>query len=562
MKSLRYYIDLVEEEEFTFSPEQEKFLGNADRQDPHILKRMPGPKPPISYFKNPEDQETAKKLNFGQQNVNAVTQAFGGKPGEPEKFARSLQTQVASTDSTSVAPPVAPPVAEPVSTTGAVIPGKITAITAPPTDSAALDPARNPDSNTNIQGGPQGPPGRVPPKPAKKLLPVDEKLKPIQEKLKAMGYDLGPTGVDGRLGKYTKQAIDDFNSGKPPGKSKGPGPSGPTPPGPSEPATASAAKGPNGETIVKNAKGETGYIRQQGKSKTFIPYTPPTPAAPAAAPTPAANPPAAPTPVSGTAKGPNGETIVKDPKTGQMGYWARSGRSTTFVPMKLDPAALERLEKELGLTNTKSENFNKLTPVGQIQKIRQLVDEAQGRDALGANIEVPDTIPKKTSTLAGGTGQAPIMNTDVRALGPATEKATATTGTAGKAWGAVKSSPVGKFMGRHLPGASMAFGAQDAYSRGKEGDWVGAGIAAASTAASTVPVYGTAASIGLDLVNVARDWAAGKYDDPDQQREQDWSSVDPYVKDPELFKSLPPETQVRLNKIIQKAAEVAATEKK
>jgi hypothetical protein len=24
--------------------------------------------------------------------------------------------------------------------------------------------------------------------------------------------------VDGRLGKYTKQAIDDFNSGKPPGK--------------------------------------------------------------------------------------------------------------------------------------------------------------------------------------------------------------------------------------------------------------------------------------------------------------------------------------------------------
>lgn len=43
------------------TPEQEKWLGGANRQDPFIMARMPGPKPPASYFKDPEDQAIVKQ---------------------------------------------------------------------------------------------------------------------------------------------------------------------------------------------------------------------------------------------------------------------------------------------------------------------------------------------------------------------------------------------------------------------------------------------------------------------------------------------------------------------
>jgi len=46
------------------TPEQEKWLGGANRQDPYILNRMPGEKPPASYFTDPADQATAKQMGF------------------------------------------------------------------------------------------------------------------------------------------------------------------------------------------------------------------------------------------------------------------------------------------------------------------------------------------------------------------------------------------------------------------------------------------------------------------------------------------------------------------
>lgn len=46
------------------TPEQEKWLGGANRQDPYILWRMPGKKPPISYFTDPSDQELAKAIGY------------------------------------------------------------------------------------------------------------------------------------------------------------------------------------------------------------------------------------------------------------------------------------------------------------------------------------------------------------------------------------------------------------------------------------------------------------------------------------------------------------------
>jgi hypothetical protein len=75
------------EEEFKFSPEQEKWLGGANRQDPIILSRMPGPKPPVTYFKDPADQAKAKEMNFGQSNLNALKGLVGMKKGAEQAFA-------------------------------------------------------------------------------------------------------------------------------------------------------------------------------------------------------------------------------------------------------------------------------------------------------------------------------------------------------------------------------------------------------------------------------------------------------------------------------------------
>jgi len=75
--------ELVLREEWTPTPEQEKWLGNADRKDPYILARMPGEKPPLSYFKDPADQAKAKELNVGTSNLNTVKSVVGGKPDEP-----------------------------------------------------------------------------------------------------------------------------------------------------------------------------------------------------------------------------------------------------------------------------------------------------------------------------------------------------------------------------------------------------------------------------------------------------------------------------------------------
>ena len=75
--------ELILREEWTPTPEQVKWLGNADRKDPYILARMPGEKPPLSYFKDPDDQAKAKELNVGTSNLNTVKSVVGGKPDDP-----------------------------------------------------------------------------------------------------------------------------------------------------------------------------------------------------------------------------------------------------------------------------------------------------------------------------------------------------------------------------------------------------------------------------------------------------------------------------------------------
>ena len=71
---------------FKFAPDQEKWLGGANRQDPDILKRMPGPKPGVDYFAGQDDQARAKTLNIGRSNLNTVKGAVGAQKDAPEVF--------------------------------------------------------------------------------------------------------------------------------------------------------------------------------------------------------------------------------------------------------------------------------------------------------------------------------------------------------------------------------------------------------------------------------------------------------------------------------------------
>ena len=78
--------------------------------------------------------------------------------------------------------------------------------------------------------------------------------------------------------------------------------------------------------------------------------------------------------------------------------------------------------------------------------------------------------------------------------------------------GSIATKAAGSMGKKLIPGLGIAYGAADAYSRAKSGDYVGAGLAGLSGLASTVPGVGTAASAALDAANIARDYKAGAFD--------------------------------------------------
>jgi hypothetical protein len=80
--------------------------------------------------------------------------------------------------------------------------------------------------------------------------------------------------------------------------------------------------------------------------------------------------------------------------------------------------------------------------------------------------------------------------------------------------GALKAG--GKMLGKLIPGVGLAFGAKDAYDRYNKGDYLGAGLAGLSGVASLVPGIGTAGALALDAANLARDYKAGQFDEPEQ----------------------------------------------
>jgi hypothetical protein len=72
--------------------------------------------------------------------------------------------------------------------------------------------------------------------------------------------------------------------------------------------------------------------------------------------------------------------------------------------------------------------------------------------------------------------------------------------------GASMMGSAGKMAGKLLPGVGTALNAADAYSRAKEGDYVGAGIAGVGAAASPFPLLGTAVGAGTGALNAYRDY--------------------------------------------------------
>lgn len=100
---------------------------------------------------------------------------------------------------------------------------------------------------------------------------------------------------------------------------------------------------------------------------------------------------------------------------------------------------------------------------------------------------------------SGGAAAVGLVTKGAAALG-ATKIGGAVAGIAG-AGGAAASKGAARF----IPGVGLVYGAYEAFNRAKTGDYTGAAIAGASGVASVLPGFGTAAAVGLQGAQMARD---------------------------------------------------------
>ena len=117
---------------------------------------------------------------------------------------------------------------------------------------------------------------------------------------------------------------------------------------------------------------------------------------------------------------------------------------------------------------------------------------------------------QKAASTAAGNAATPVAKVAQQAGINAGEKAVAGAAKTG----ALKTG--GKMLGKLIPGVGLAFGAKDAYDRYNKGDYLGAGLAGLSGVASLVPGIGTAGALALDAANLARDYKAGRFNEPEQ----------------------------------------------
>ena len=130
-----------------------------------------------------------------------------------------------------------------------------------------------------------------------------------------------------------------------------------------------------------------------------------------------------------------------------------------------------------------------------MQRLQQANPSVAGQGAFSNMADQLTKAPGPVDKIANQAG----ISAGEKAAGTAAAKA-ATSG----AWDMLK---------KRIPFLATAYGAYDTVNRAKKGDYTGAGIAAASAAANLVPGVGTAASLGLDAMNIARDYQRGEFDE-------------------------------------------------
>ena len=190
--------------EWAPTPEQEKWLGGANRQDPYIMNRMPGVKPPVSYFKDPADQALAKQMKFPAAAAPAAAAPATATPtpGNTDPMAGGVDYSLGGGKKRTALPQTPP--------TG----GQAAQPAEPAAPTGALPPGRNEygdkyDDGTNAPL--QEPPGAEKPAEKKKqMAPVDPGTQELQKWIASKGYNIGAAGADGRLGPNTNKALDAF----------------------------------------------------------------------------------------------------------------------------------------------------------------------------------------------------------------------------------------------------------------------------------------------------------------------------------------------------------------
>jgi hypothetical protein len=287
MSSIRDYIKIVTEKSmlaeadapaWTPDAEQAKWLGGANQQDPYILSRMPGAKPPVTHFTNPQDQALAKQLGFPAAPA-APAAAPAATPAAAPADDRNEMDKASDAAATQRANGVDPATGQMVSMKDPVTGQMI-----------------NPENGLPVT--PQAAPTQQAATPAKPARKPDPSVLDLQKKLIAAGAKITADGV---MGPMTQAAMKQFpqaaggQGATPSGAGAGRGSQG----GPTaaELKAAATPKVPNvGAAPGTGLKGPT-VAAAQGKDPSN-PLNQPagqaaTPAAPAAAPAAPANPNAA-----------------------------------------------------------------------------------------------------------------------------------------------------------------------------------------------------------------------------------------------------------------------------
>ena len=177
----------------------------------------------------------------------------------------------------------------------------------------------------------------------------------------------------------------------------------------------------------------------------------------------------------------------------------------THLVAGISPQQLADLDKPVAPVPTPDKPEQNTKPPRQMADCDKSVAQLNALSAkLQARMDALASVKKES--------RQSIADALVESFGYQTENDLAKTAAVGAGtYGATKAA--GRMLGKAIPGVGLAFGAADAYNRAKKGDYVGAGIAGLSGVTSLLPGLGTAATVGLDAANIARDYKRGDFND-------------------------------------------------